>query len=469
MHIRRYNLIQHSLYILMLFLMMPGCKKIDDYLDAKSNLNDVRPQTLSDFQAILDNNYSMNNQMTILGLNGADNFYMTDAQYNAAPINMYRNLYIWDKVIQYNVSAYYSYPYQVVEYCNIVLDGLNKIERNTANEATFDYVKGQALFFKAYACYNLSSTFCKQYDSSGAGGDLGLVLRNSSDVNERPGRSTVADSYNQMISDAKAAAALLPVSSSYQTRPSRPAAEALLSKIYLNMGAYSEALNYATAALNQFSVLLDYNNTDLIKPSGTYRFPTYPNNPEIIWYAQGTGNNVLWNFASALGNVDTLLYAMYAPDDLRKTLFFIKNSNGLVQNRGGYTGNGYNFSGIATNEVLLIKAECEARMGQSENALADLNKLLLQRYQTGTYQPIQFSTAQLVLDTILSERRKELPFTGQVRWEDLRRLNREPRYAKTLVRIIGGQTYQLSPGDSRYVLPIPDDEIQLLGIQQNER
>jgi hypothetical protein len=70
---------------------------------------------------------------------------------------------------------------------------------------------------------------------------------------------------------------------------------------------------------------------------------------------------------------------------------------------------------------------------------------------------------------IITERRKELPFTGSARWEDLRRLNKDPQFAKTLIRQLNGQNYTLAPNDPKYTLPIPDIEIKLSGIQQNLR
>jgi hypothetical protein len=74
-----------------------------------------------------------------------------------------------------------------------------------------------------------------------------------------------------------------------------------------------------------------------------------------------------------------------------------------------------------------------------------------------------------ILAVIIQERRKELPFTGNLRWEDLRRLNQEPLYAKNLVRILNGESFSLSPRDKRYVFPIPENEIRTSGIQQNPR
>ena len=91
------------------------------------------------------------------------------------------------------------------------------------------------------------------------------------------------------------------------------------------------------------------------------------------------------------------------------------------------------------------------------------------RWKAGTFIPFTAATATDALTKIINEKRKELPFTGSIRWEDLRRLNKEPQFAKTLIRILNGQTYSLPPNDAKYTLPIPDDEIRLSGIAQNIR
>lgn len=90
------------------------------------------------------------------------------------------------------------------------------------------------------------------------------------------------------------------------------------------------------------------------------------------------------------------------------------------------------------------------------------------RWKTGTHIPYTTGNAGNVLSLVLSERRKELACRG-LRWEDLKRLNREPGFAKTVVHRYGGQDYRLAPGDPRYVFPIPAQEITISGIAQNER
>jgi hypothetical protein len=71
------------------------------------------------------------------------------------------------------------------------------------------------------------------------------------------------------------------------------------------------------------------------------------------------------------------------------------------------------------------------------------------------------------ISKIILERRKDMPFTW--RWQEIRRLNKEMKYAITITRIINGITYTLPPNDNKYVMPIPESETRLSGIIQNPR
>jgi hypothetical protein len=85
----------------------------------------------------------------------------------------------------------------------------------------------------------------------------------------------------------------------------------------------------------------------------------------------------------------------------------------------------------------------------------------------GTFSGYTFNTPQEAFDTVLSERRKELPFRG-VRWSDLRRLNKESANI-TLIRKINGAVDTLAPNSKLYALPIPPDVLLLSGISNNPR
>jgi hypothetical protein len=140
--------------------------------------------------------------------------------------------------------------------------------------------------------------------------------------------------------------------------------------------------------------------------------------------------------------------ALYDNNDLRKTLFFFKNvSTGNTIWNGDYA-NGYKFTGIAVDELYLMRAEGNAKLGNTAPAIADLNTLLVKRYKTGTFTPLTATDATTALNLVLLERRKELICRG-LRWSDIRRLG------LSVTRTALGVTSTLTAGDSKYTLPIP--------------
>lgn len=447
-----------------------SCKKQDDFLNVKQNISQVTPSSLKDFQAVMDNTPLLNENFSADGVGMTDNLFIPDANLATLPQTT-RNMYLWvSDIYQGQPGFSWNADYQIIEICNIVLDGLKKLDIPTDQTSLSQYnnVKGTALFFRAFAFYMLADEYCKPYISKTASADLGIVLRLTSDVTQKSVRSTVQQTYDQILTDAQTALQLLPLTPTLQTRPSQPAAYGLLAKVYLAMSDYQHAGSYATQSLKQFNTLLDFNSNS-VKP-GANGFPVYPNNPEISFWAYGTGDGQVSVYpGSNYSSVDMALYNSYDQNDLRKTCFYAPNSFGGYSYCSSYISTFYVFAGIATDEILLIQAECDARLNDTQDALADLNMLLVKRYKTGTYVPFTNQDPTVLLNKILLERRKELPFTGSLRWEDLRRLNQDPNFAITLTRISNGKTFTLPPNDPRYVLPIPDIEIQLSGIQQNQR
>ena len=163
-----------------------------------------------------------------------------------------------------------------------------------------------------------------------------------------------------------------------------------------------------------------------------------------------------------------MLYRSYDTNDLRKKVYFKTRGNGPVFNTS-YSGRTFAFSGLATDETYLVRAECNARLGNIALAMTDLNWLLENRYKTGTAPQYNFATTKEALDVILKERRKELVFRG-LRWPDIKRLNKEEAMEKIVPRrFINGRSYQLPPSSNNYALPLPDDALREGVILQNER
>jgi hypothetical protein len=427
--------------LLLVGLTIGSCRK--SFLAQKPSTNLLIPNSLTVLQELLDNEAVMN-VTPALGEVSADNYYLPYPVWTELDIKEY-NAYIWapDLYEGQGLVSDWDFPYQEVFYANTVLQGLTGIQPDSTDQAQWNMLKGWALFCRAYAFFNIAELFAQPYDSASAASDLGIPIRLSPDINVKTTRSSLQVSYAQILSDLQQAEGLLPtvIPARNLNRPSRPAAQALFARIYLSVGDYKDAGLYADSVLQTYSFLLDYNTV----------LPGYGNLLEGI-------------ICGCI--IDSNLVDSYDSNDLRPSVYFLKQPSGYTL-KGSYSGLVYPFSGLATDELYLIRAECSARAGNAASAMNDLNTLLTHRWVTGTFTPYPIQSAAETLDTILVERRKELAFRG-IRWSDLRRLNKEG-WNETLYRKLNGQTYMLPPNSELYTLPIPPDVIDFSGIKQNPR
>lgn len=449
----------NAILCIFLILLITSCKK---FLDKKQDNSLAVPSSLADLQALLDFSLYMNTQLTpSFGEASADDYFLPDALYNALPVEQ-QGIYTWNRV-PYSFQNDWSKAYLPVYNANFCLEQLQNIAVTASNEENYKNVKGSALFFKSYNYLNLLWVYAKAYDTATAATDLGIALRNSSDFNSPSIRSSVQASYNEVITLAKQSIPLLPVYPVHLLRPSKMAAYGLLARAYLSMRMYDSAYVYANACLALKSDLINYNADTDISGSITANVPFKKLNKETIFYTEMNGLAAIHRTSS--GKIDTMLYAQYNANDLRKTAFFRPNS-GYYQFKGSYAGSGtLFFTGLAVNEMLLIRAEANARAGRVTDAMNDLNTLMVKRWKnTVTYPSFTASTPAEAVSIILTERRKEMLMHG-LRWMDIKRLNKEGA-AIVLKRVVAGQTYTLQPGASYYALPLPIDIIDQ-GIQQN--
>ena len=431
-----------------LTVLLAGCGK--DFLEKKPNKALLVPTTLNDFQALLDNNIIFN-VSPALNIIAGDEYTVTN---NGTGINaLQSNTYYWaDDIYQAtNAIGDWDTPYKQVFYANIVLDGLEKIDRNS-DPARYDYIKGSALFVRGFAFYNLVQLFAQPYNPATAATTPAVPMPLNSDVNKRPGRGTLEQFYKRLTDDLKTANDLLPLTAQFKTRPSKWACLSLLARVNLTMKDYQNAFGYAEASLAIDKNLMDYNSLDA---NSSNPFPsTLPNgNIEVSYHSE----NISYAFVrSAVVKFSDDLKNSYDQGDLRKTMFFIP-ANGRFR---GYLG-------IANDEVVLIHSESACRLGKLDVAEQDLNLLLSKRYKTGTFTLIGGLSQTDLLKKILLERRKELVARG-LRWTDLRRLNQDPLTSITLQRKRDQTDLVLLPNDLKYTFPIPNTELGN-GIEQNPR
>jgi tetratricopeptide (TPR) repeat protein len=447
-----------------------SCKKEDEFLSAKPDVSLVVPSKLEDYQLLLYREQTFNQgSAPALGTATTDEYWVTPSYWDICPVHE-RNTYILGKgdIYESDLSITdWNVPYVQIYYANTVLEGIEKVAFKAEQKVLYDQIKGQALFFRALAFYNLVQTFALPYDSITAAKDPGIILRLTSDFNGPVKRSTIQESYDQILQDLSNALALLPNSTPLPTQPSKVAGNALFARIYLGLRDYSKAFTYSDATLAMNNTLTDYNS---LTPTSTYLSTSYLK--EDIFQA-GLNTKSITGFGSGGTSMDSVLYAMYDnPNDLRKTTCYIINS-GRIEWRGSYMkSSSQKYCGLATNEMYLIRAECLARRGNTSGAMNDLNTLLRTRWKkngtVSTYVDQTATSSTAALNVILRERRKELVFRG-LRWTDIRRLNMEPGFQTTLVRVFNGITYTLPPGDPRFAMPIPTSEIKFSGVAQNIR
>lgn len=347
--------------------------------------------------------------------------------------------------------------YAAVNNVNGVLNALNVIRdadlgRTLEGEARF--IRG-ILFFELVRFYALP--WGARADNSQPG--IPLVLTPSSSVDQATAqtpRSTVAQTYAQILDDLTKAAALLPNDNG--VRADKFAAQAFLARVYLQQENYAGALAAANAVISSGIYRLN--------PSVVAAFRNR-NTPESLFEIQqndqnnaGTSNDGLTTFyasipteSAPIGRGDVQINAAfansYAPNDARRNELIYVGFRGTNFLRSGkFTEFGANIPVIRLAEMYLVRAEANLRLNSQVGAapLADVN---LVRARAGV-APLAgtLTTAQ-----ILQERRWELAFEGQ-RIHDIKR-------------------FRLSTGsfawnDPKLVLPIPKREIDVNpAIEQN--
>ncbi|AZB26885.1 RagB/SusD family nutrient uptake outer membrane protein [Chryseobacterium bernardetii] len=441
----------------LLFLLL-SCSK--EWLEEKQDIKLIIPTTLNDLSLLMNSSQFLYDGRGAMEVS-CDDFDVTLEQYNSLWIDFERKLLTWTvdvfpKLGYGTTQEEWELPYVQIQACNVTLKALEKIKRTSSNIELYDRIKGSALYYRSKAFLNLAMTFCKYYDANTADTDLGIPLKINDDINEPIFRSSLKQTYQRIAEDLSLAATLLPQNAISSTHITNSGAYALLARTYLYMNDYKKAFDASQNSLNLNSYLDDYNTFD---PSESY--PILSKSKEVhIMIEMTTGYGTSGNSYSSIPDE---LYDLYDNNDLRKLLYFRKQ-NGKNVWRGAPIGN--NLSGTATDEVFLIGAECAARLGDKVKAMEMLNTLLIKRYIKGKFLPLSASSDLDALDLILKERRKELLKRG-LRFQDLKRLNKDPRYAKTLTRIVGNKVYTLPPNDKRYLFPIPQYIIDYNGIEKN--
>lgn len=452
------------LYIIAI-ITLSGC---DKFLDIKPKDKFI-PVTVSDFENMLNSGTMINFGDQYWDLMSDDAFLP-----EGEPGNLYSKQQPYGRLIYtFNTSPYdqgnndfmWSEGYKRIFYCNTVIN--NIMEATEGTEANKKSVRAEAYLGRAMEHLLMVNIYARHYDAATAATEPGIPIALIADINAKFVRNSVQEVYDQVISDANAAIADLPIKHKLtKFRASKAGGYALLARTYLFMGDYVNAKKNADLALSLQSELANMNDYNIIIPGP---FPNVPGAPlgwtDIPDAQLNKETIVARHFLRPFGlGMDVCaspeLSALFTDDDKRWTLYYAdgwppappfnyKNRYGVkIFLRGDYYSNYLNVP-----EMYLVRAECLARDGKLADALADINKLRLNRITPAAYQaftPEDFGNDdERVLRFVLEERRRELAFTG-MRVIDLKRLNKEPRFQKTVKHTAEGVDYELLPNSDQY-------------------
>ena len=453
--------IWNKVLFLPLFLFcLGGCNR---FLEEKSDKSLGIPVTVADYRALLNGFGNVNSNYLSMGESSSGDFSLTDPDYNGLYYDSDKRLYSWQPdYVTRTVSGgghEWYYCYKGIYVSNSILKGLddNGLSGKGANE-----VRGQALVFRAARYLDGVQVWASIYDAKTADKELGMALRLDPDMNLPSKRATVQQTYDLILSDLQAALPLLPIAESSPALPTKAAAYGLLARAYLIMGDYEKALANGQQALTLHNDLIDFND---LSAAASFPIPaTNQTSREVVFLTRMYACNIV-NLNIARINKD--LYEMYATGDLRKSIYFRLDDKGDVFFKGTHMGHQGLITGITSSELLLIVAECQARLGNIDKAAETLNQLMVKRWDKNSFKPYVFTDVDTALGTILNERRKELLFRG-LRWSDVKRLNRDGA-GIILSREINNQEFVLPPNDKRYAIALPEDVLEMTGMEQNPR
>lgn len=347
-----------------------------------------------------------------------------------------------------NIATAWSAIYATINRANHIIAKVPNVTDPLLTQSLRNQLTGEAYFVRALAYFDLARTW----------GGVQLALEPTNSASDKTGikRSSLAETYAQVLSDLNAAEPLLPETTN-RVRATKKTVWALRARYHLYQKEYALAETYATKLLG------DGANYTLVKPYSAFFANNAVTTQESIFelsysstYTNGHRNQ--WQPPANNGT------RQWAPSDAFLTLVndttIGGNRNALVAktSQGLWYGNLY-YRSPATDpayvlriaEQYLIRAEARAKQpGKLTDALADLNAV---RNRAGLTNSTAVTEDDVLL-AIENERRIEFAFEPH-RWFDLVRTDR----AGTVLGVTD---------KNRWVLPIPANEVLIdVSLEQN--
>ena len=364
----------------------------------------------------------------------------------------------------------------VINNVNEIIGRFTDIEVLPSEEAAKSQVLGECHFLRALAYYELAKLFGQPYSAGG----LGVPYLKVSTMDNEHARESLTSNFENIIEDLGKALSMMNIAKRTSvTTVGSDAVNALLARVYLYMGDYAKAAQYAEAVITSGRYTLatptEYTTTlsadkKVFTSGGLWGNKEHKESifalPYITTERLYTNSlaNIYTDKTKGYGDLvaSEELVGLFTAGDVRKSMVYAYNegTEGAPNHWcvGKFIGGGasgeFDLSFInifRISEMYLIAAEANARTGNQTKALERINNLREQRGLDAIS-----SIGNALINDILLERRLELCFEGHS-YADAKRLG------KSIVRSADAMnpenpTMGLAYPDYRFAYPIPESE-----------
>ncbi|MBV9961749.1 MAG: RagB/SusD family nutrient uptake outer membrane protein [Parafilimonas sp.] len=391
---------------------------------------------------------------------------------------------------QTNTRYFWYISYKIISDCNTVIEA---VEKEPTDDPARKQLLGECYFLRALSHFNLAKLFARPYAQDKTA--PGIILRTSTNDPAQKARSTVEETYNQIVADALKAADLMDQPRGVQYA-SKEAAWALLSRAYLYMEDNQNAADYAAKVINsgKFS-LASASEFKTMFANAAQSSETifciaftpkedYGKFGSIASMIYSDGNSG-WGEEYASPSIRSLMSAH--PEDVRWTYIVpLKDGSGNIATKNGipiYYITKFSFQEQSPTlsspimfrlaEMYLNRAEANAKSGNTKTALDDVDAIRKNRGLQSSLYNGQVPNGSTALEVVLNERRIELAFEGQRTFDVYRNnlpMDRSywgyhlPGLKETDIDLskepTGYPNEIIPPTDPRIIYYIPIDEVQ---------
>jgi len=442
-----------------LLLVLAGCSS--DFLELEPTDSISEGEVFDSYKTANSALIGAYNQLSSANFEGLFNPIMADIMGEDVMINSVNNWNWFIPIYQMNVLPNYTYVdspwwsgYKLIHDTNKIIN--NSVYIPDAKPEQIKNLVGQAQVLRAYAMLKLAQMYSPAYAKNPDAPSI-LLNTGTDDIYSGFKRSKLSEVYAQIESDLVAAASQLKDNDDKGFFDKR-AANAILARLYLDMGKWQLARDHAKLAsagmtlmdLTEMYAGFHTRNSETIFAIAFTQEDnnTYLSLPSFYWPVGG--------YSSMRANKDFV--SKFLAADARKS-FFMK-LNEIDPNRYLIVKFGHNNAVgnaericIRASEMILIEAECEAALGNNSDAQNALYKIQ-KRSNPGVSKST--ATGQALIDEVLLERRKEL-FGEGFRWQDIKR--RQLPFKRTGDHWVILSFTAQDPNYYKLTFPIPQSEI----------